>query len=138
MTDTADVSLVLGMGAARDREKGTVAITQEKYTKSLLERYGMASCNSTYTPGVGKELSLDQPEDKLLSKEEKQRFQTITGSVVYLGQVTRCNILYAVNQLARAMAKPSKAHMAAAKHLLRYLVGTMHFASRFLADGIYG
>ena len=45
----------------------------------------MASCNSTYTPGVGKELSLDQPEERLLGKEEKQRFQAITGSVMYLG-----------------------------------------------------
>ena len=62
------------MGVTRDREKGTVIITQEKCTKSLLERYGMASCNSTYTPGVGEELSLDQLEERLLSKEEKQRF----------------------------------------------------------------
>ena len=68
-----------------------------------------------------KELSLDQPEERLLSKEEKQRFQAITGSVMYLGQVTRYDILYDVNQLARAMAKPSKTHMAAAKHLHRYL-----------------
>ena len=67
MTDMRDVSLVLGMGVTRDREKGTVTITHEKYTKSLLERYGMASCNSTYTPGVGNELSLDQPEERLLN-----------------------------------------------------------------------
>ena len=52
----------------------------------------MANCNSTYTPGVGKELSLDQPEERLLSKEERQRFQAITGTVVYLGQVTRRGI----------------------------------------------
>ena len=78
-----------------------MAITQEKYTKSLLERYGMASCNSTYTPGVGKELSLDQPEERLLSKEEKQRFQAITGSVMYLGHVTRYGIIYAVNQFGK-------------------------------------
>ena len=95
MMDIGDVSLVLGMGVTRDREKGTVTITQEQYTKSLLERYGMASCNSTYTPRVGKELSLDQPEESLLSKEEKQRFQAITGSVMYLGHVTRYGIIYA-------------------------------------------
>ena len=92
MTDMGDVPLVLGMGVTHDREKGTVTITQEKYTKSLLGRYGMANCNSTYTPGVGKELSLDQPEERLLSKEERQRFQAITGTVVYLGQVTRHGI----------------------------------------------
>ena len=74
MTDMGDASLVLGTGVTRDREKGTVTITLENYTNSLLERYGMASCNSTYTPGVGKELSLDQSEERLLSKEGKTAF----------------------------------------------------------------
>ena len=67
-TDMGDMSLVLGMGVTRDREKGTVTITQERYTNSLLKRYGMASCNSTYAPGVRKEVSLDQPEERILSK----------------------------------------------------------------------
>ena len=62
MSDLGDVSLVLGVGVTRDREKGTATITQEKYTKSLLQQYGMANCISTYTHGVGNELSLDQPE----------------------------------------------------------------------------
>ena len=96
-----------------------MTITHEKYTKPLLERYGMASCNSTYTPRVGKELSLDQPEERLLSKEEKQRFQAMPGSLMFLGYVTRYNIVYAATQLARAMSKPSKAHMAAAKQVRR-------------------
>ena len=75
----------------------------------------MASCNPAYTLAAGTELPLDQPKKRLLSREEKQRFQAITGSVMYLGQVTRYEILYAVNQLARAMSKPSKGHTAAAK-----------------------
>ena len=54
--------VVLGMGVTRGREKGTVAIIKNKYTKSLLVRDGMGSCNSTYTPGVGKELSIHQPK----------------------------------------------------------------------------
>ena len=128
ITDMGDVSLVLGMGVTRDREKATVTITQETYTKSLLELYGMASCNSTYTPGLGKGPSIDHLEERLLSKEEKQRFQAITGSVMYLGQVSRYDIMYAANQLARAIAKPFKARMAATKHLLRYLAGTVDFA----------
>ena len=38
-------------------------------------------------------------------------------------QISRYDIVFAVNQLARAMLKPSKSHMGAAKHLLRYLAG---------------
>ena len=76
-------------------------------------------------------MSLNQPEEKLLNEEEKQRYQIITGAVIYLAQVARYDILYAVNQLARAMSKPAKAHMGAAKHLLRYLAGSTDF---FIAD----
>ena len=43
----------------------------------------MGNCNSTCTPGVGSELSLDQPEEKLLNKNDKQRFHAITSSVMY-------------------------------------------------------
>ena len=79
--------------------------------------------------------SLDQPDENLLNKEGKRRFQAITGSVMYLGQVTRYDIGYAVNQLARAMSKPSKAHMAVAKHPLRYPAGTTNFAITYKRGG---
>ena len=49
------------------------------------------------------------------------------GAVRYLTQVCRYDILYTVNQLARAISKPSKAHMGAAKYLLRYLAGFTDF-----------
>ena len=37
--------------------------------------------------------------------------------------------MYAVSQLARPIAKPSKIHMVAAKHTLRYLAGTTNFSN---------
>ena len=38
ITNMGDISLVLGMRVTRDHTKGTVAITQDNYTKSFLER----------------------------------------------------------------------------------------------------
>ena len=78
---------------------------------------------------------MDRPEEKFLNKEDKRRFQAFTGSVMCLGQVTRYDIGYAVNQLARTESKPSKAHMAAAKHLLRYLAGTTNVAITYKRGG---
>ena len=60
-------------------------------------------------------------KEKLLNKEEKRRYQAITGAVMYLAQVTRYDILYVVDQLARAMSKPTKARVGAIMHLFRYL-----------------
>lgn len=47
ITDVGDVSLVFEMGVTRDREKRTVTTTQEKYSKSPMERYDMARYNPT-------------------------------------------------------------------------------------------
>ena len=65
--------------------------------------------------------------EKLLNEEDTQRFQAITDGVMYLGLVVRYDISYSVNQLTRALPKSSKSHMAATKHLLRYLAGTTDF-----------
>jgi len=124
MSDLGNVSLVLGMQVTRDRAKGSLTISQESYTESILERFGMGNCKPLSTPGYGSELSTVQPEATLLGKVDTQRYQAIVGSVMYLAQVTRYDIMYACSQLARALSKPSKVHMGAAKHLLRYLAGT--------------
>ena len=123
MADMGDVSLVLGMQITRDWEKKTLTISQE-YTKSILERFGMANCKPVGTPGFGSEVSTKKLEKTLLSKEETQRYQAIKGSVMYLAQILRYDIMYGSGQLARAMSRPTKVHMGAAKHLLRYLAGT--------------
>ena len=135
MSDTGDVSRILGMNVTRNREKGTITINQKYYTEDVVQRYGMKGCNPAYPPGVGPESSLNQPEEKLLNEEEKLRYQAITGAAMYLAQVTRYGILYAVNQLASAMPKPAKAHMGAAKHLLRYLAGSTDFSITYKQGG---
>ena len=127
MTDMGDVSRVLGMNVSRDRAKGTITIDQKDYTEGIVERFGIKDCNPAFTPGVGPDLSLNQPEKNLLDEEGKRRYQSIVGATTYLAQVSRYDILYAVKQLAQGMSKLSKAHMGAAKHLLRYLAGSTDF-----------
>ena len=94
MTDMGDVSLVLGMQVTRDCQQKTTTIRQENYTRSILEKFGMADCKPVSTPGFGQELSTNQPEQTLLNEEETQRFQAITGSVMYLAQIPRYDVMY--------------------------------------------
>ena len=114
---------------------GTRWINQKDYTEDIVQSYGMRGCNPAYTPGVGPELSPDQPEENLVNGEGERRYQSITGADMYLGQVCRYDILYTVNQLARAMFKPSNAHMGATKHLLHYLVWSADFSITYKQGG---
>ena len=69
MSDLGDVSLVLGMQVTRDRKKGTLTISQEDYTKSILARFGMENCRPSSIPGTSSELSTEQPVETLLNTE---------------------------------------------------------------------
>ncbi|CAB1107843.1 unnamed protein product [Ectocarpus sp. CCAP 1310/34] len=131
MTDMGEVKLVLGMETKRERNQGTLTISQEAYSKSILERFGMSECKPTSTPGYGSELSNKQPEDTLLGEEETRPYQGIVGCLMYIAQLLRYDIMYATSQLARPMAKPSKIHMMAAKHTLRYVAGSTDFRITF-------
>ena len=135
MTDMGHVSRVLDMNATRGCEKGTITTDQRYYTEDMIERFGMKDGNPTYTPGGGPGLSLNQPEEKLLDKKDKKRYQSITCAVMYLEQVSRHDIFFADNQLARAVSKPSKADIVAAKHLLRYLAGSANFSNTYKQGG---
>ena len=65
----------------------------------------------------------------------RDRFQAIAGSVMYLAPITRYDVMYSTCLLARAMSTPSKVHMGAAKHLLRYLAGTLDFSLVYKKGG---
>ena len=128
MTDMGEASLVLEMGIKKDREAGTLTISQEAYCKPIFERFEMSDCKQTSTTGYGSQILNNQPEDTLLNEEETRKYQGIVGSLMYIAQVLRYDIMYATGQLARPMAKPSKVHKVAAKHTLRYLAGTTNFS----------
>ena len=59
MTETGDVSRVLGMIVTRDREKRTITIDQKDYMEDIVEHFGIKDCNPAFTPGAGPELSLN-------------------------------------------------------------------------------
>ena len=53
MTDMGEAPLVLGIEIKRDRQLGTLTISQEAYSKAIRERFGMSDCKPTSTPGYG-------------------------------------------------------------------------------------
>ena len=107
-------------------------ISQKRYTKSILARLGMAGYNPAHMTGARGNFA-----SVILTKHGYCRLHGNGTTPIYHGVpdvfelCTRCYITYAVNQLARARSKPSKLHMAVAKHLFRYLKGNMSLTITF-------
>ena len=54
------------------------------------------------------------------------QYRHIIGSLMYLTN-TRPYICFAINTLSRYLVKPRRVHLVSAKHVMRYLKGTIEF-----------
>ena len=58
---------------------------------------------------------------------DQQLNQLAVGSLLYLSIATRPDITYAVSNVAKFCAKPTKQHWVAVKRIIRYLKGTQQY-----------
>jgi hypothetical protein len=61
-------------------------------------------------------------------------YVSAVGALMYLAIATRPDITHAVSVLCRFMSKPSPAHWKAAKHLFRYLRGSVDYWLTYAPD----
>ncbi|KAF7374996.1 Integrase catalytic domain-containing protein [Mycena sanguinolenta] len=123
ITDNGEPKFHLGCSIERDRANRTLRIDQKSYTESILRDFGYENCNAVATPmDPGSRLSPAMAEDAEKSKDFP--YTALVGKCMYLATCSRPDIAYTVRELARFMTSYGRAHVAAAKHLLRYLRGT--------------
>jgi hypothetical protein len=114
---------------------GSVFVTQESYTRKILERFNMLQCNK-----------VDTPMDKLSDAEEKSDsiivtdvpYQEAIGSLMYLATGTRPDIMFAVSYLSRALKQPTKRDWDKVKRVFKYLKGTSNKGVLFDSNGDKG
>jgi hypothetical protein len=121
-TKLGEPTKIVGIEVTRNRKKGTLTITQEKYIENLLVSYELEKANSVSTP---MDLSVDLTPTETGNGDRSNAYASLVGSLMYLAVATRPDIAYAVNKLATYTANPEMKHWSAAKRVLRYLKGTM-------------
>ncbi|GAU37412.1 hypothetical protein TSUD_361170 [Trifolium subterraneum] len=108
-----------------------------KLNKAL---YGLKQAPRAWNKRIGQFLVMQAviPADTRLKLEvdgssetvDSTMFRQLLGSLRYLCQ-TRPDISYAVGYVSRFMSKPLKSHLFAAKRILRYINGTIHYGVLF-------
>ena len=87
----------------------------------------MEECRPMTTPMIANWKKIDMSDD---DEVNPTLYRLLIGSLMYLVN-TRPDICYAVNTLSQFMLEPKRAHWAAARHVLRYLQGTIELGLKY-------
>jgi hypothetical protein len=107
-----------------------ISLNQGKYMVEILKRFDMLECKSMNTP---MEEKLKLLVDTSLDLIDSTLYRQIIGLLMYLTN-TRPDICFAVNTLIKFLVEPRRVHLVAAKHVMRYLKGTMDYGLSYDGD----
>ena len=133
LTDQGQLQYYLGVEVTVV-DSNTLKLHQSGYIRKIIETFGMTEHSSRKTPLPHDiDLSLKDCPD-VVDPELQKLYRAIVGSLMYLYVWTRPDIGFAVTFLSRYLHKPGEKHMQAAKHVLRYLLGTPDYGMQYTRD----
>eukprot|EP00253_Pinus_taeda_P024673 PITA_24673 len=103
------------------QQKGEIFLGQGRYATEILKGLKMQDYRPMATPMITNWKKIDASEDKDV---DPTLYRQLIGSLMYLVN-TKPDICYAVNTLSQFMVEPKRAHWVAAKHVLKYIQGTV-------------
>jgi len=133
--DLGPVSLFLGMEVERVVERRLLKLSQHKYVRELLERFGMQDAKPVRTPMAAGAKLCREGDGQGDALDANVPYSELVGALLYLSVGTRPDIAHAVGVLARFMSAPKQQHWVAAKRVLRYLKGTADYGVCFWPRG---
>jgi hypothetical protein len=107
-----------------------IFLNQGKYAVEILKRFDMLECKSMNTPMETKLKLLVDTSSKLI---DATLYRQIIGSLMYLTN-TKPDICFAVNTLSQFLVEPRRVHLVVAKHVMRYLKGTLDCGLSYNGD----
>eukprot|EP00794_Sanderia_malayensis_P017212 gene17212-18933_t len=120
MDDRGPLQWCLGIDFQRS-DDGSYVVSQQRYSEAILKRFEMTECKPASTPAEQSLVLLPRSDDEKLPSFP---YRQAIGSLVYLATATRPDLSWIVSKLSQHLHKPSQAHIAAVKRVLRYVKGT--------------
>ncbi|CAI7761537.1 unnamed protein product, partial [Closterium sp. NIES-53] len=115
-----DVSFYLGLHIERDVEKRCMRVHQRKYLEALAANFGQSE-GHVATPFLSGFKCVKGPEEESVGEEERRRFHSLVGSLMYAAVNTRPDVAFATGQLARVVQCPNEEQVVAGMRVAKYL-----------------
>jgi hypothetical protein len=100
--------------------KNEIFVSQEKYIKDMLKKFGMEDAEDISTP-IGTNGNLDS--DTSGNIVDQTMYRPMIGTLLYV-TASRPDVMFSVCMCARFQASPRENHLKATKRILRYLKHT--------------
>eukprot|EP00253_Pinus_taeda_P008984 PITA_08984 len=118
------------LGLQIQQNEGSIFLSQTKYLKQILKKYGMEDSKPVCTLMVTG-CSLSANDDSVAVHQPTYR--SMIGSLLYLTG-TQPDIMYAVGIVGRFQANPKETHLQAVKRIFKYLQGTQNYVLWYPRD----
>ncbi|CAI7920454.1 unnamed protein product [Closterium sp. NIES-54] len=115
-----DVNFYLGLHIERDVERRWMRVHQRKYLEALAANFGQSE-GHVATPFPSGFKCVKGPEEESVGEEERRRFHSLVGSLMYAAVNMRSDIAFAIGQLARVFQCPNEEQVAAGMRVAKYL-----------------
>jgi len=103
--------------------KDGIFLSQTKYLKQILKKYGMEDSKPVCTPMItGCSISFNDESPVV----NQPTYRSMIGSMLYLTG-TEPDIMHAVGIIGRFQANPKESHLQEVKRMIKYLQGTQDF-----------
>ena len=123
MVDLGPISFYLGLKVERDREKKTIKLSQPAYIEKILSKFHLDQANPNNTPMKKAAMLVPRIEGEA-SSAEIERYQQMTGSLMFSMVEPRPDIAFATAVASCFSKNPSHQHTEAVKSILKYLKGS--------------
>jgi hypothetical protein len=121
MSLLGELSFFLGLQICQ--RNTCIFISQTKYIREMLKRFGMEDCKPVNTP-MQTSCKFSKDDD---SKDADQRqYRSMIDSLLYVTS-SRPDVMQEVGHATRFQAAPKESHVMAVKRIFRYLKGTKEF-----------
>ena len=112
------------------QRKDGIFISQEKYARNLVKKFGLDSKKHAFTPmSSSTKLSLDSSKVEI----SPTLYRSIIGSLLYL-IASKLDIAFSVGVCARYQTAPKESPLTAVKRIIRYINGTPEYGLWYLKD----
>ena len=110
------------LGLQVKQREDRIFISQEKYAKNLVKRFGLVSKKHTSTPMSS---SAKLSRDAAGTEVDLTLYRSMIGSLLYL-IASRPDITFNVGVCARFQAAPKESHLTAIKRIICYINDTSY------------